>query len=100
MGGSPPPWCPCPHATEGALIPRLLGTYECELHPHLAALSAEGLDCVIDVGCAEGYYAVKCVHEINAKLGVDMPITEATYRMLYERIAPTIEMRLLSDLLA
>lgn len=49
---------------------------------------------------AEGYYAVKCVHEINAKLGVDMPITEATYRVLYERIAPTIEMRLLSDKLA
>jgi glycerol-3-phosphate dehydrogenase (NAD(P)+) len=49
---------------------------------------------------AEGYYAVKCVHEINGKLGVDMPITEATYRMLYERIAPTIEMRLLSEKLA
>lgn len=49
---------------------------------------------------AEGYYAVKCVHLINSKLGVDMPITEATYRMLYERIAPTIEMRLLSDKLA
>lgn len=49
---------------------------------------------------AEGFHAVKCVHAINAKLGVDMPITEATYRMLYERIAPVIEMRLLSDKLA
>jgi glycerol-3-phosphate dehydrogenase (NAD(P)+) len=49
---------------------------------------------------AEGYYAVKCVHEINSKLKVDMPITEATYRMLYERIAPTIEMKLLSDKLS
>lgn len=49
---------------------------------------------------AEGYHAVKCVHEINAKLGVDMPITEATYRMLYERMAPLMEMRLLSDRLA
>jgi precorrin-6B methylase 2 len=44
--------------TEGPLIPRLLGTYESELHPYLAALAAEGLDCVVDVGCAEGYYAV------------------------------------------
>ncbi|THD56400.1 hypothetical protein [Phenylobacterium sp.] len=44
--------------TEGALIPRLLGTYESELHPYLAKLEAGGLDCVIDVGCAEGYYAV------------------------------------------
>ena len=45
-------------ATEGALVPRLLGTYESELHPHLYALAEAGLDCVIDVGCAEGYYAV------------------------------------------
>ncbi|MFL5297315.1 MAG: hypothetical protein ACJ798_13120 [Phenylobacterium sp.] len=45
-------------ATEGALVPRLLGTYESELHPHLAALAEAGLDAVIDVGCAEGYYAV------------------------------------------
>jgi len=45
-------------ATEGALVPRLLGTYESELHPHLQAFAAAGLDCVIDVGCAEGYYAV------------------------------------------
>ena len=45
-------------ASEGALMPRLLGTYESELHPHLAAIAAEGVDCVIDVGCAEGYYAV------------------------------------------
>jgi hypothetical protein len=45
-------------ATEGALIPRLLGTYECELHADIAAFAAQGVDCVIDVGCAEGYYAV------------------------------------------
>ncbi len=49
---------------------------------------------------AEGYYAVKCVHEINTALKVDMPITEATYRMLYEKMAPAMEMRLLSDRLA
>jgi SAM-dependent methyltransferase len=45
-------------ATEGALIPRLLGTYESELHPYLDYLAKAGLDCVVDVGCAEGYYAV------------------------------------------
>lgn len=43
---------------EGALMPRLLGVYESELHPHLQAFADAGLDCVIDVGCAEGYYAV------------------------------------------
>jgi hypothetical protein len=45
-------------AAEGALMPRLLGTYEDELHPYIRAFAAQGLDCVIDVGCAEGYYAV------------------------------------------
>ena len=45
-------------ATEGALTPRLIGTYESELHPYLATFAAKPLDCVIDVGCAEGYYAV------------------------------------------
>ncbi|WP_309087782.1 hypothetical protein [Phenylobacterium sp.] len=45
-------------ATEGALLPRLLGTYEAELHPHLEAFRQEGVDCIVDVGCAEGYYAV------------------------------------------
>lgn len=45
-------------ATEGALTPRLIGTYESELHPYLATFAAKPLDSVIDVGCAEGYYAV------------------------------------------
>jgi predicted O-methyltransferase YrrM len=45
------------HATEGALMARLLGSYESELHPHFERLSRD-VDCIIDVGCAEGYYAV------------------------------------------
>jgi precorrin-6B methylase 2 len=45
-------------ATEGALLPRLIGAYESELHPHLERFAAAGVDTVIDVGCAEGYYAV------------------------------------------
>lgn len=51
-------------STEGALIARLLGCYEAELHPHLAAIAAEGLDCLIDVGCAEGYYAVGLARQL------------------------------------
>ena len=46
---------------------------------------------------AEGYYAVKCIKEINEKYGVSMPITDAVYHILYEKISPAIEMRLLSD---
>ena len=34
---------------------------------------------------AEGYYAVKCIMEINEKIQVKMPITEAVYNILYDR---------------
>ena len=53
-------------ATEGAIAPRLIGTYESELHPHLEAFIAMGLDCVVDVGCAEGYYAVGLARRMPA----------------------------------
>jgi glycerol-3-phosphate dehydrogenase (NAD(P)+) len=46
---------------------------------------------------AEGYYATKCVMEINKKFQVEMPIVEAVYNILYERISPAIEMRILTD---
>lgn len=45
---------------------------------------------------AEGYYAVKSIVEMNKKFQVDMPICDAVYRILYENVSPTIEMRLLS----
>jgi glycerol-3-phosphate dehydrogenase (NAD(P)+) len=46
---------------------------------------------------AEGYYATNCIYEINKNLKVNMPITSAVYRVLYEKIAPRIEMKLLSE---
>lgn len=49
---------------------------------------------------AEGYYAVKCVHEINQKLNVEMPIVNCVYHILYERISPAIEVKILTDKLA
>lgn len=33
---------------------------------------------------AEGYYAVKAIHEINKKYKVDMPIADAVYSILYD----------------
>lgn len=48
----------CVNAAEGAYLPRLLGTYETELAPAIAALRQNPPDHVIDIGCAEGYYAV------------------------------------------
>ncbi len=46
---------------------------------------------------AEGYYAVKCIKEIHDKHQIDMPITDSVYHILYEKISPVIEMRLLAD---
>lgn len=46
---------------------------------------------------AEGYYGTKCIKEINDTLNVDMPILDAVYNILYERIAPTIEIKLLTE---
>ncbi len=39
-------------------IPILLGNYELELHPVISAFSQANYECVIDIGCAEGYYCV------------------------------------------
>lgn len=45
-------------AAEGSLSARLLGVYEAGLQPHIRRIVEAGIDCVIDLGCAEGYYAV------------------------------------------
>lgn len=44
---------------------------------------------------AEGYYAVNSIYEMNKKYGVEMPITEAAYKILYERQPPATEIGLL-----
>lgn len=49
---------------------------------------------------AEGYYAVKCVHEINRNYNVSMPITEAVYRIIYEQKDVRREIVHLSDQLS
>jgi glycerol-3-phosphate dehydrogenase (NAD(P)+) len=49
---------------------------------------------------AEGYYATKCIHELNKNYNVSMPITAAVYHVLYEKISPRVEMKLLADQLS
>lgn len=35
---------------------------------------------------AEGYYASKCIYNINKNIGADMPIAETIYKILWERM--------------
>lgn len=49
---------------------------------------------------AEGYYAVKSIMQINKKFEVNLPIVNAVYNVLYEKISPVVEMRILSDTLS
>lgn len=46
---------------------------------------------------AEGYFGTKCMKEINRRLHVNMPILDAVYNILYERINPQTEIKLLTD---
>lgn len=46
---------------------------------------------------AEGYFATKSLMEIKKKFQVEMPIVEAVHNILYEKISPVIEMRILTD---
>ena len=43
---------------EGAYIPKLLGSYEAELHPRIERICAGDYKDIVNIGCAEGYYAV------------------------------------------
>jgi len=49
---------------------------------------------------AEGYYAAKGIYEINKKYKVDLPIVDAVYHILYEKISPIMEMKILTGKLS
>ena len=74
-------------AAEGALAARLVGAYESELHPHLAAFAAAGLDQVVDIGCAEGYYAVGLARMLPGANIYAFDIDEAARRLCTELAA-------------
>ena len=46
---------------------------------------------------AEGFFGTKCMKEINRHWHVNMPILDAVYNILYERISPQVEIKLLTD---
>ena len=46
---------------------------------------------------AEGYYATKCVHEMNKKYKVNLPIADTVYEILYNRCSPILGARNLTE---
>jgi hypothetical protein len=50
----------------GRLFPKLIGSYEMELHPLLEAICRRPYAQVVNVGCGEGYYAVGLALRIPA----------------------------------
>ncbi len=55
-----------PQAAGSVIVAKLVGTYESELHGAVFDALARGYETVVDVGCAEGYYAVgfaRCLRE-------------------------------------
>src|SRR5437016_2600251 len=45
-------------AVGSAHVPKLLGSYEAELHEIMRSVLTENYATIVDVGCAEGYYAI------------------------------------------
>ena len=39
---------------------------------------------------AEGYYGTRCIHEVNKRLNVSLPIVEAVYDILYNQQSPSL----------
>ena len=73
---------------EGCYVPKLLGCYEQELHPILNRLPDMGLEAVINVGCAEGYYAIGLARmlpkaEIHAH-DIDQKAVELCQKLAWE----------------
>jgi hypothetical protein len=55
--------------SDGAVAPKVLGSYEAELHPALCKAIVRHPATVINIGCAEGYYAVGLALRLpNAKV--------------------------------
>jgi glycerol-3-phosphate dehydrogenase (NAD(P)+) len=46
---------------------------------------------------AEGYYAAKCIHEINEKYQVKLPIVDSVYDILYNCCSPLLGIRKLTE---
>ena len=56
-------------SNSSALLPKLLGTYEQELHQVIEQIISEEYQNIADIGCAEGYYAVGFAYKSRNRPG-------------------------------
>lgn len=54
-----------PFASGSGLLPKLVGSYELEIHPAVEAAIERGYRRVINIGCGEGYYAAGLARRIS-----------------------------------
>lgn len=81
-------------SAEGCHVPKLLGCYEAELHPFLFGLERAGYTTVLNIGCAEGYYAVgiKRLFPAVRMLAYDInPLAQQACRSLADRNGVEVE---------
>lgn len=56
---------PAMKSAGSALVPKLLGSYEKEIQPIIELVCRKKYSEIVDIGCAEGYYAVGLAMRIN-----------------------------------
>ena len=74
-------------AAGSALAPKLVGSYESELHPVWAQVLQNSYDLVVDIGCAEGYYAVGLAKHLPAQPKVIAYDMDAEARLLCRELS-------------
>jgi SAM-dependent methyltransferase len=61
----------------GSFVPKLIGSYEQELHEVIAEIIAQSPPFIIDVGCGEGYYLIGLTLRLPRAIGIGFDISEA-----------------------
>ena len=77
---------PAARASGSSFLPKLAGFYECELHGILSTVIKRGVHRMVDVGCAEGYYAVGMARAVPS-LAVEAYDSDAHARQLCVELA-------------
>src|SRR5258708_7517445 len=83
-------------AVGSAYIPKLLGIYERELAPLIELVCSQMPECIIDIGAAEGYYAVGLAMRNTSARGIAFEAEEQRRASLLR----TAELNEVSDLIA